>query len=84
MLVERQSVRARRSDRRILGILDHTASMGQNEPVIGPIIIVVVLVVAIPVAVCMSGAIVAWILGWFMKDDAEKRNAGTEYVELGG
>jgi hypothetical protein len=51
--------------------------------VLGAIIIAVVLVVVIPVAVCMSGAAVAWILGWFLKDDAEKRFDGTEYVELG-
>lgn len=50
---------------------------------LGPAIIVVILVIAIPVAVCMTGAAVAWILGWFLRDDADKRNAGTEYVELG-
>lgn len=63
--------------------MDQARELGQNDAVIGPIIIVVALVVVIPVSVCMSGAAVAWILGWFMKDDAEKRNAGTEYVELG-
>lgn len=56
---------------------------GKNVDVLGPLVIVVALVVVIPVAVCMTGAVVAWILGWFMKDDAEKRNAGSEYIELG-
>ena len=52
--------------------------------VLGPVIIVVTLLVVIPVAVCMTGAVVAWTLGWFLKDDAEHRNEGTEYIELGG
>jgi hypothetical protein len=51
--------------------------------VLGPAIIVILLVVVIPVSVCMSGAVVAWIMGWFLRDDADKRNAGTEYVDLG-
>lgn len=63
--------------------LERHGAVSNNGGVLGPIIIVFVLVVAIPVAVCMSGAVVAWILGWFLTDDANKRNAGTEYVELG-
>jgi len=57
--------------------------LGKNGRVIGPVIMVVTLVVVIPVAVCMSGAVLAWILGWFMKFDAEKRNADSEYIALG-
>lgn len=47
------------------------------------VIIVIVLVVAIPVAVMMTGAIVAGILGWLAKSDAETRYEGTEYIDMG-
>ncbi len=58
-------------------------SLGHNCWVLGPAIIVIVLVIVIPVAVCVSGAAVAWIFGWSLRDDADRRNEGTEYVELG-
>jgi hypothetical protein len=50
--------------------------------VAGAIILAIVIVVAIPVAVCMSGAVVAALLGWSLKDDAEARNEGSELIEL--
>ena len=49
---------------------------------LGGIIIAVVLVVAIPVAVMMSGSVVAALLGWALKDDAEERNEGSELIAL--
>ncbi len=48
----------------------------------GGLIIVFVLVVAIPVAVMMTGPIVAGLLGWTLKEDAEARNEGSELIEL--
>lgn len=55
----------------------------QHEPVLGPIIIVIVLVVAIPVGVLISGGVFAGILGTFLRNDADARFEGTEYVDLG-
>lgn len=48
---------------------------------VGAVIIVVVLLL-IPVGVVMSGAVLAAILGWSLKTDAEDRNEGSELIEL--
>jgi membrane glycosyltransferase len=48
----------------------------------GAILMVIVLVLVIPVAVCMSGAVVAALLGWSLKEDAEARNEGSELIDL--
>lgn len=50
----------------------------------GAITILVILLVAIPVGVLVSGGVFAGILGWVTAEDAEARNEGTEWVELGG
>ena len=50
---------------------------------LGPIIIVIVLVVAIPVGVLVSGAVMAAVLGTFLRNDADARFEGTEWVEMG-
>ena len=47
----------------------------------GAIVLVVILLV-FPVAVILSGAGAAAILGHFLKDDAAKRNAGSELLDL--
>lgn len=52
--------------------------------VIGPALIVITLLIVIPVAVMLTGALVAGILGFFLKKDADERNEGTEYLALGG
>jgi hypothetical protein len=48
----------------------------------GAVVIVVLLVVAMPVAIMMTGAIVAGVLGFFLKDDADRRGEGTVWKEL--
>ena len=48
----------------------------------GAILMVIVLVLVIPVAVLVSGAVVAALLGWSLKDDAEARNEGSELIDL--
>jgi hypothetical protein len=48
----------------------------------GAILIAIVLVVVIPVAVCTSGAVVAALLGWSLKEDADARNEGSELISL--
>ncbi|MCC6437085.1 MAG: hypothetical protein IT196_18800 [Acidimicrobiales bacterium] len=48
----------------------------------GAIIIVVALVIAMPVAIMMSGAAIAGVLGFLLKDDAERRGADTVWKDL--
>lgn len=48
---------------------------------LGAVVMVIVLLL-IPVAVCMSGAVVAALLGWSLKEDAEGRHEGSELVQL--
>ena len=48
----------------------------------GAILMVIVLVLVIPVAVLVSGAVVAALLGWSLKDDAEARNEASELINL--
>jgi membrane glycosyltransferase len=48
----------------------------------GAILMVIVLVLVIPVAVLVSGAVVAALLGWSLKADAEARNKDSELIDL--
>jgi hypothetical protein len=48
----------------------------------GAILMALVLVIVIPVAVCMSGAVLAALLGWSLKEDADARNEGSELIAL--
>lgn len=52
--------------------------------VLGAAIILFVLLVFIPVSVLMSGSIGAALIGWFLRDDADKRNEGSELIDLNG
>lgn len=47
---------------------------------LGPILIVLVLVVVIPVGFLMSTSIAAAVMGFLLKDKAEKANAGSELL----
>jgi hypothetical protein len=49
---------------------------------LGGILMAVVLVVVIPVAVMMSGAVIAAVLGWSLKEDAEATHEGSELIAL--
>ena len=55
---------------------------GQTEPVLGAIILVLVIVFVLPSAVLISGGIASAILGFFLKDEAEGRHAGSELLDL--
>jgi hypothetical protein len=57
--------------------------IGQDGAVIGPALIVVALLIVIPVGVLVSGAVIAGILGFSLRRDAEERNEGSEYLALG-
>lgn len=48
---------------------------------VGVVILVVAFVVFVPVFL-MSMAALAGVLGTFLKDDAEQRNAGSELIDL--
>ena len=48
----------------------------------GAIVVAVIIVILIPVSLMMSGAVVAGLLGWALKDDAEERYEGSELVDL--
>ncbi len=52
--------------------------------VLGAAIIVFVLLIAIPVSVLMSGSIGAGIIGWFLRDNADKAHEGSELIDLNG
>jgi hypothetical protein len=51
---------------------------------IGVAIIVFVLVVLIPVSVLMSGSLGAAAIGYFLRNEADVRNEGSELVDLNG
>jgi UPF0716 family protein affecting phage T7 exclusion len=48
----------------------------------GGIVITVVLVLLIPIAVSVLGAILAAVLGWALKDNAEQEHAGSELIDM--
>ena len=48
---------------------------------LGPIIIVAVLLVVIPVGFLMSTSVAAGLIGFLLKDDAERRNADSELLD---
>ena len=49
---------------------------------VGAVIIIVVLLLLMPFLLFMTGAIVAAILGWALKADAESRHEGSELIQL--
>jgi hypothetical protein len=48
---------------------------------LGAIVIVVVLLV-LPVVIIMSSAVIASVLGWSLKADAEQSHEGSELIAL--
>jgi hypothetical protein len=50
--------------------------------VLGALILALIIVVVIPVSILMTGAVVAAILGWAAKEDAEARYEGSELIDL--
>ncbi len=48
---------------------------------LGPVIIVVVLLVLIPVGFLMSTSIAAAVMGYLLKDNAERLNADSELLD---
>lgn len=55
---------------------------GHTERVLGAVILVLVIVFVLPSAVLMGGGVAAAILGWFLRDEAEQRHAGSELLDL--
>ncbi len=56
--------------------------MGEDDVVLGAIILAFVLVIVIPVSVLMSGAVLAGVLGRFLKDTAEATHENSELIDL--
>ena len=48
---------------------------------LGPLLMVLVLVIVIPVGFLMSTSLAAGLVGFLLKDNAEKANAGSEPLE---
>ncbi len=49
---------------------------------LGAVILVLVIVFVLPSAVLVSGGVAAAVLGYFLKDEAEQRHAGSELLDL--
>jgi len=48
----------------------------------GALVLAVVILVVIPVSVAMTGGLVAALLGWALKDNAEATHEGSELIDL--
>ena len=48
----------------------------------GALVIAVILLVVIPVSIMLTGAVVAGVLGWALKDNAEATHEGSELIDL--
>ena len=48
----------------------------------GAILLALILVVAMPVSIIMTGGCIAAVLGFLLKDDAERRGADTVWKDL--
>ena len=49
---------------------------------LGAIILVVVIVFVLPSAVLISGGIASAVLGFFLRDEADRRHEGSELLDL--
>jgi hypothetical protein len=50
--------------------------------VLGALILALVILVILPVTLMVSGGVLAALLGWFAKEDAEARYEGSELLDL--
>lgn len=48
----------------------------------GVVLVVIALLVVIPIGVMVTGAVIAGVLGFFLKDNGEKANEGSELIAL--
>ena len=48
----------------------------------GAIVVAILIVIVLPVTLIMTGTVVAGLLGWSLKDDAEDRHEGSELIDL--
>lgn len=54
---------------------------GQDGAMPGAVLIAIVVVVVIPVGVLMSGGVASGLLGYFLKEEAEKAHEGSELID---
>jgi hypothetical protein len=49
---------------------------------LGALILAFVIVVLLPVTLMMSGAVIAGVMGWLAKENAEATHEGSELIDL--
>jgi hypothetical protein len=50
--------------------------------VLGALILAFIIIVALPVSFLVTGGVIAAVLGWSAKEDAEARYEGSELIDL--
>ncbi len=50
----------------------------------GAVIIILTLVVVIPVSVMVTGGVLAGVISYFLKEEADKAHPGSEFIDLNG
>jgi hypothetical protein len=56
--------------------------LGEDDAVLGAVIIVAVVVVALPVAYLMTGGVLSAVMGWSLKNEGEATHPDSELTEL--
>lgn len=49
---------------------------------LGAILVAIAVIFVIPASFMMGGLVIASVLGWALKDDAEHRHEGSELIDL--
>jgi hypothetical protein len=57
-------------------------SSGNNDVVLGPLIIAVVIVLVLPVVFLVTGGIIAAITAYFLRANGEATHEGSELIDL--
>jgi hypothetical protein len=56
--------------------------LGDDQGVLGGIIIAIITALLLPWMFLIGGFVICTIVGWFLKDNAEKTHEGSELIEL--
>jgi hypothetical protein len=54
---------------------------GENGAVVGAVLIVILLLVVLPAAFWVTWGLMAFLLGWLLKDNGERTHPGSELIE---
>jgi hypothetical protein len=55
--------------------------VGETAAVIGAVLIALVVIVVLPAAFWVTWGLIAFVIGWLLKDNAEATHAGSELIE---